>query len=739
MGIFCSIVFVGIDPSYRLVTVSAFTSNAEKGIGSVLLRRFAMRRLIVSAAILLSSILIHVTDTDYSFTVAMRAQSLINFGTGAVRNQGTIRFRSDTGKFMNDAPLDSISNNVIEFGGSDNLFTDVAGFTNFSTALGQDASWRVPGLIRYSRSASIVQNVQRRYYTHLEMADSSSKWIPDSVFVGGAYTIFLSGPRTYNGTFFYDGSAPQNIMQENALNGTVNRYRALTFLNGPKTVPFGMEVRMDDVFQNDSISPLFVEGNFYWGTRSILNAPLTIWVDGSQTTGSDVTELRANVLVQKGNFIVPDDADSVIIFPTFELRVYNDSNARFLMGDSTRLDVLGDFRNLYAPLTNVVFDTTSLVNYAGIQDPQIMQATAASNPYGHLRTANTVKNANGDVHLASSLSVNDTNVVMIPNTLSMTLGPATYTNNSEVIGAFRRALKNADTLSNYVYNNSETFARFFIIPEELTMDVRPQTRPNDYDSTTDVFRKITVTHTNNYKATIRAGYKASDIPPTWAPSTAERLLKMYNAYPAPNERALKLTPTVPPTYNRRPLSMSAGIAFVELTGIENQGPDNLRLDYGNDLLLRGSRDVLRAVASGRWSNPFTWDEAREPEPEDRVIIDGFTVHTGYIRANDNYAIAEAWPDSMAMQVTIGTQVNSALLFGYEGAFNTFSLVPNPSVGLTTQRIPTIIEQADVLDQTARNIDGGLIVYRGSTFTTPNLTLVPDAVVINGGTLAVGMP
>lgn len=705
----------------------------------MLSRHFDWGRMCTAGVAVLALLLTQLSDTDYQFTVAMKAQSLVNFGTGAVRNQGTIRFRSDTGKFMNDGPLDSISNNVIEFGGSDNMFTDVAGFTDFSTALGQDSSWRVPGLVRYSRSASIQQNVQRRYYTNLEMADSSSKWIPDSVFVGGVYTIFLSGPRTYNGTFFYDGSAPQNIMQENALNGTVNRYRAMTLLNGPKTVPYGMEVRMDDVFRNDSISPLFVEGQYYWGTRSFINAPLTIWVGGMQTTGSGVTELRANVLVQNGTFIVPDDADTVVIFPTYELRLLSDSNARFVMGDSTRLDVLGDFRNLYTPLTNVVFDTSSLVNYAGLQDPQLMQATAASHPYGHLRTAITVKNANGDVHLASSLSVNDTNVVMIPNTLSMTLGPASYTNNSEVIGAFRRVLKDADSIVNYVYNNNETFARFFIVPDQLTMDVRPQTRPNDYDSTTDVFRKITVTHTNNYKATIRAGYKATDIPPTWAPSTSERLLKMYNSYPAPNERSLKLTPTVPPTYNRRPLSMSAGIAFVELTGIENQGFDNLRLDYGNDLLLRGSRDVLKAVASGRWSNPFTWDEAREPEPEDRVIIDGFTVHTGYIRANDNYAVREAWPDSMAMQVTIGTQVNSALLFGYEGAFNTFSLVPNPSVVLTAQRIPAIIEQADVLDQAARNIDGGLIVYRGSTFTTPNLTLDPNAVVINAGILAVGLP
>lgn len=671
----------------------------------------------------------------------LHGQHLENRTTGTVRNNGTIRFRSDTGKYKNDAPLANLTNSVIEFAGSDNAFSDLNGNTKNTTALGQSPQWRVPGMVRYAKPLPVRQNIQVRWYTNLEMSDSSAKWIPDSVFVGDEYSIFLSGPRTYSGTFFYDGTQQQYIMQEKGLSGTTDRYNNLTLINGPKIVTSGMEVRMDGRFYNDTVSPLTVEGDFTWGSDSYVHAPITIVAGGRQSTGWGVTHLRADVQVVNGAFRVSDLSDTVIIYPTYVLQTLNDQNANVLMGDSTHLLVLGEFRNQYAPLTNDTFSISSLVEYAGSQDPQIIQATSPTTPYGNLLTRNTVKNGNGDVYLAGDLTVMDTNIVIMPNTLSMTTGLARYTNNAEVIGAMRRDLRTAEISSLYTYNNEETRATFVTLPQEFTMDVRPNTRPNDYDPTTDIFRKITVTHTGDYKATIRVGYKADDIPGTWVPSTAERLLKMYNAYPAPNERSIKLNPTVPPTYDRRLIAQSSGIAYLELVGVQNLGPDNLRIDHGNDILLRAARDTMRAVASGRWSNPFTWDEAREPEPDDRVIIDGFTVHTGFIRANDNYAFREAWPDSMSMSVTIGATPNSALLFGYEapGVWNTFSLVPDATVNLVNQRGAPTLVPVSVLDQSAVDIDGGLLVYYGSDFTTPNLLIQPGATVINAGTLQVGLP
>jgi len=666
------------------------------------------------------------------------AQHLENKATGTVKNAGTIRFKSDSGKFKNGAVQASFTNNVIEFAGSDNTFTDLTGNTVNSTAFGQDRAWRVPGLVRYKRAPG-TQNIQARFYTDLGLSDTAAKFVPDSVYVGKEYTITRSGPRTYRGTFFYDGSLQQVVTQENGLSGTINRYNNLTLLFSPKLVQDNDEIRMEGIFNSDSLSEFFVEGQMFQGSRSFSRAPIRVRSSGSLTTGWDISEWYADVEVIDGLVVIPDDADTVTIMPQAKLILNNTDSARFFMGDSTRLDVLGLYSNLLPPLTNAVFDTSSLVNYDGIEQPQVMQSTAASNPYGHLRTARTIKTSVGDVYVASTLSVHDTNVVMIPYRMSLKLADAIYYNDAEVVGAFRRDLTGAVADVAYRFNNEQTFMKYVTSPAELTMDVRPITRPNAYDSTTDVFRKITVTYIGTWKATVRAGYKFTDIPTTWVPETSERLMKMYNAFGQPNERAIKLTPTVPPTYARRAVNGGPGLGYAELYGIQDVGADNIRLDNANDLLLRASRDVLKAVASGRWSNPFTWDEAREPEPIDRVVIDGFTVHTGYVRTNDNYVIAEAFPDSMAANVLIGNGVNSTLLIGSTGAFNTFSLVPNSRVLLRSNRVGTSLIPVGVQDLTSSDLDGGLVVYQGSTFITPNLTLAPAATAFNGGVLQVGLP
>lgn len=666
------------------------------------------------------------------------AQHLENRGTGTVRNTGTLRFKSDTGKFKNAAAYTEFTNNVVEFVGTNNMFTDLDGYPSLSTAFGQDRSWRIPGLVRYRRTLD-SQNVQARYYTDLEVADSAAKLIPDSVLVGKDYTITISGPRTYRGTFIYDGAVQQAVTQENGLSGTVNRYNNLSLLFSPKLVRDSDEVRMEGIFNSDQFSEFLVEGDMHWGSRSFARAPIRIRSKGALTTGWDISELYADVEVIYGQFVIPDDADTVTVMATANLYLRSSDSAQLFMGDSTRLDVLGLYVNQLPSLTNAVFDTSSTVNYDGIQQPQVMQATSATNPYGHLRTARSTKTSNGDVFVASTLSVHDTDVVIVPHRMSLTLGDAIYYDDAEVVGSFRRVLAGADTNVPYRFNNEHTFMKYVAVPQELTMDVRPITRPNAYDPTTDVFRKITVTYVGPWKATVRAAYKATDIPTTWAPETAERLMKLYNAYGVPNERAIKLTPTVPPTYFRKPLNGGTGLGYVELFGIQDVGADNLRLDNGNDLLLRASRDVLKAVATGRWSNPFTWDEAREPEPIDRVIIDGFTVHTGYVRASDNYAVPEAYPDSLATNVVLGTTPNTSLLFGSTGSFNTFSLVPDRRVALVANRAGATLLPVNAQDLTAGPLDGGLVVYQGSTFITPNLSLTPGATAHNGGVLQIGLP
>jgi hypothetical protein len=179
--------------------------------------------------------------------------------------------------------------------------------------------------------------------------------------------------------------------------------------------------------------------------------------------------------------------------------------------------------------------------------------------------------------------------------------------------------------------------------------------------------------------------------------------------------------------------------FVQVSGVVDVGPDNQRLDSGNDLLLRATRDTMRAIASGRWSNPFTWDEAREPEPIDRVIIDGFTVHAGFVRDNDRYAVNEAYPDSLVRSILIGQRASTSLLIGSTGTFSSFSLVPEASSYITVQRSGTQRVSLQTQDVSAANLDVGLLIYRGATLSTPLLTVDPLSTVFNGGYLVVGMP
>lgn len=670
--------------------------------------------------------------------VPVYAQHLVNDAGGVVRNSGVIRFLSDTGAYRNAAPYASLTNGTIEFLGAANVFADLSGNPRGTTAFGSSRSWRVPGLVRYARNASGDQVVQARYYTDLAVDSASRKRIPDSVLVGSAYAIGTSGPRVYTGTFFYDGTQPQRITQENGLTSIGNRYNNLALLFSTKRVHDSDEVRLDSVFTNDAASAVDVDGSLFWGTRARTQAAIRINADGLLISGSGVSDIGADIDVRDGLLAISDRSDSMIIQSAATLRVQSSTTARLTVGEQAQLIIRGDFGNAYAPLTNMQFHPTSLISYDATS-PQQIQQTASTSPYGNLKTTGSPKTARGNVWVERTLTVHDSDVTVVPFTLAMKVGQATYRDDAEVIGALRRDIASADTSTTFVYNNAFTSMKFERAPSQLTMDVRPLTSPNAYDPLTDVQRKITVTYTGQLLATVSAGYKASDIPSTWGPNATERLMKLYNAYGPPLTRAFKLAPSAPPTYVRRAAGAGSLFGFVQVSGIVDAGPDNQRLDSGNDLLLRATRDTLRAIASGRWSNPFTWDEAREPEPVDRVVIDGFTVHAGYVRDNDRYAVNEAYPDSLAKSVLIGTRGNSSLLVGSTGSFARFALVPEAASYLRVAREGSAPASLQVLDTSASPLDVGLLVYRGAFLSSPLLLIDPRATVFNGGNLIVGLP
>lgn len=667
--------------------------------------------------------------------VPAEAQHLQNGVGGRVNNTGVIRFKSDTGQFRNAAPAASFTNNVIEFTGTNNAFTDIGSDPTTATAFGVDASMRVPGLVRYTRD-SILQNVQSRFYTDLEMRGGSAKKIVDGVYVGSQYLITKSGPRSYAGTFTYDGALLQYITSESGLSGNTDRYDNLTILNGPKEVRRYDEVRMSRSFYSDASAPMLVQGSMFWGTNSLTSAPVTIDSGGMLATGVGTSLLNANLTVNDGEFIATDNADTTTIGSGARLTVGPSAAAKLSLGQNAQLYVLGDYANSFALRTNVRFDPTSLVNF-NAPTPQVIQSTVATNAYGHLRTGRSVKTVNGDVYLVSSLSVNDENLDVGTSMLSMTTGAAQYTGFTEVVGTMQRDLRSGSTGDLYVFNNEQTRMTFEKLPQDITLEVRPVTNPTSYDLTSDIQRKINVRYNGVWTALVRAGYKQADIPATWGVDVSEDLLRFFDAKGPLTTDVRKMLPQPGSAYSRGRVADARSFGWVELGRLSSIDPAERRIDNTHDLLMRGSRDILKAIASGRWSNPATWDEGREPDPKDRVSISGFTVHVGYVRANDNYAILEAFPDTMARAVTLADVPSTSLLIGYTNTFNTFSLKRTTGVLFTQNRVAPSLVPFTALDVTVANLDAGLLIYPGASYTVPDLLIGADATVFNGGILQVG--
>jgi hypothetical protein len=151
--------------------------------------------------------------------------------------------------------------------------------------------------------------------------------------------------------------------------------------------------------------------------------------------------------------------------------------------------------------------------------------------------------------------------------------------------------------------------------------------------------------------------------------------------------------------------------------------------------------VFYPIASGRWSNPATWDEGVEPSPSDEVVINGFTVHVGYVRTIDNYNVNEAYPNQLAARITIGSSPNSALLFGSTSGAKTFSLNVGAGVPgeIINNRAGTATITSGTPDTGNSPIDAGLVVYTttGNEITLQAKSLQNNGTLFNFGEIEVG--
>jgi hypothetical protein len=610
--------------------------------------------------------------------------------------------------------------------------------------------------MRYTASSG-TQNVQARYYTNLEMDGPSAKAIPDAVYVSGTYNVTAaSGNRTYSGTFYYDGTGNQTIFAETATSGSVNRYNNLAIMTGSgacavgtstKTIADNQTISLMGDFSSATQTTLALEGQLF-AVNATANGPITI---NDPTPGTTSAELRTtgtatyadNVTVTAGLFNVAGGTATVQSGVTLSLA--NSTNAQLQLGANTTLDIAGVLQNSLPARTNWTYDVTSTIRFTSTAAGQTIPYTVASNPYGNVYTSGGTKSteASGDVVMAGNLTVESDNITVASTRVwNMTNASATVTYsgagaNSEIVGKMQRAISGTGL---YIFNNAQTRVNFTAgtLPTTMTLEVLPGVNPNNYNGATDVQRKVTVSWggSNNWTATFRVGYKASEVPSGIDQSSLRFYESPSSGSPEKVSTGYAYT---------RSAAAGANLGYIELAGIQGTGtavPNGFGyITSGNDLLLRGGPSVIYAIASGRWSNPATWDEGVEPSPSDEVVIDGFTVHAGYVRTIDNYAVNEATPTQLAAKITIGSSPNSALLFGSTSGAKTFSLNVGAGVPgeIINNRAGTATITSGTPDTGNSPIDAGLVVYTtsGNEITLQAKSLQNNGTLFNFGEIEVG--
>lgn len=471
------------------------------------------------------------------------AQNFHNDSCGRVTNTGTIRLRSVNAVFRNDAPTAQVTNDgTIEMAAIGNQFTG-------RQPLGATHESRIGGTVLWSATTN-DQRVQGRWYTNLSLS-GARKTISDSIFVGSIYSIASgTGTRTYEGTFYYDGTQQQIIVPEKG----DNAYRNLVFLDGA--------VGQLKLIRSDTVT---VRGYF-------LNHASN--VGGASVNSRGVLDLRQESRSEAALAAVGPQSAILLTAPTSRLRLANASvlnvdNAGYLIVSSTwkpaaltidsgstlrisstgiaglfsllgtaAMDVHGTYINTAPSLVNATYECGTTVRYLGTYPNQQLQATSAepNHRYGTLETQGGNKRANGDVHIGCGLVVNTGST---PHTIAMgnytltvhhsdsTLTPIQFdialtdcSAGSEIVGrvrheGLRSSIARGQPLT---FNNRFTTVTFDDttgFPQSITLTVLPSTAPNNFDAATDIQRKITVNYGPSgivpaWSATVRAGFRLEE-------------------------------------------------------------------------------------------------------------------------------------------------------------------------------------------------------------------------------------
>ncbi|MDX9790227.1 MAG: hypothetical protein RBT61_05320, partial [Candidatus Kapabacteria bacterium] len=367
------------------------------------------------------------------------AADFTNSSSGTINNKGTLRIKGDR-KFRNAADYENIINEgTFEFTGN-GKFTDAPedinnDDENGSTALGKDATWRVPGITLWS--SATAQDLQPRWYEDLSTSNDGVKEFNDgSFYVSGVYEP-VGGGRDYGtSNFYYDGTESQDIVGENGASGGNNVYYNLVMQNaGVKTIQDGQTANVENNVQIESsstslftIAGILNSGNTLTQEAGAGNINISaatselnlgagasefnggVDVAGSLTTvGEGLATFNGGIdVTTTGSFnLVAGDA---VIAETSTLALGD--NALINVSADRTLTVTGAFTNADNDQSNLTFDIASNVIYDNSSIAQNIIVTSANNPFGNLSISGESKTPLGDIFMAGDFSLADKNLSM---------------------------------------------------------------------------------------------------------------------------------------------------------------------------------------------------------------------------------------------------------------------------------------------------------------------------------------
>ena len=640
--------------------------------------------------------------TMVMFAISLKSQTFTMTGASSTFvNNGKFTFVTDGGQFQTDTDSDgNIANSgTITFAGArpDGIyFSNTTGTADAGSA-GYTDPVRLSGWIYFSNTiGSGTQTVQSRYYTSLGVSGGATKAYVSNgalvpTYVSGTYNVVSgSGSRNYDGnstTFIYDGATAQNVFAEN-MAGTSGRYYNLYFRGaGTKSVLNGTLVQVQNEVRSEASNSggvtvngnMWAENNFVvesgagqflvdgaTGAASLTFGSGTATIDGdlffdesggvgvgeatAYTDGGGVVNVNStgSLNMTSGTFYVADGplnlnaSGSMTLAPTGYLDVAN----------SQTFYVAGDLNNqIAANGTNARNNTIYADDSWAIFENVNLHESDEQYPYGNLEargssgTISIGDGASDKVFLSNNLLVTGNNLNLLPysSTLTMldqtatpTYGTSTIT---EVVG--RMARRTNGTSNTLTFNNAQMLVNISAgsgSVSEITLDSRPGNQNSAYDAARDVQRTVDLYYqaTDNFVAQMRYSYLSDEAPSS---TINEQDLRFREDLGGGTTEKVSTGNAL-----TRDASASPGLRWVQLDGIRRTGDgtgltDLAEVNNPGSLFLRGGPTTYISIASGRWSNPNTWDEGEQPGYRDEAVV-RHTVHIGYQRTIDNFGTSE---------------------------------------------------------------------------------------------------